>query len=186
MRRILIGQILLIICCIFYILWWYRGYRPGVTVSRVGGLNGVLLLMTVAFGLVGAVMSMGAVPELYPAKINPLHLLPAGAAMYILLLLITKMVFHRVVTTELILIVLWTVLELAVINKVNAGGYLSDNHFLFMAIVIAAVFILDIILYVEYYRMEEMKAFYAAMVPLIAAAVTMGMITVLMLNGNRS
>ena len=43
----------------------------------------------------------------------------------------------------------------------------------------------DIFLYVEYYRMEEMKAFYAAMVPLIAAAVTMGALAVLMLNNQR-
>ena len=59
MRRVIIGQILLIICCVFYILWWYRGYRPGVTVNRVGGLNGMLLLMTAAFGLavIAAVLS---------------------------------------------------------------------------------------------------------------------------------
>ena len=55
-----------------------------------------------------------------------------------------------------------------------------------MAIVIIAVFILDIILYVAYYRMEEMRAFYAAMVPLIAAAVTSGMLVILVMNGNRS
>lgn len=138
----------------------------------------MLLLMTAAFGLVGVVMSTGAVPESYPAKINPLYLIPAGALAYVMLLLITRLVFHRVVTTELILIVLWTVLELAVINKLNSGEYLSDKLFLFMAIVIIAVFIADIILYVAYYRMEEMKAFYAAMAPLIAAAVTMGILAV--------
>ena len=153
MRRILIGQVSLIICCMFYILWWYRGYRPGATVDRIGGLNGMLLLMTAAF---------------------------------VMLLLITRTVFHRVVTTELILIVLWAVLETAVINKLNAGGFLSDKLFLFMAIVIIAVFILDIVLYVAYYRMEEMRAFYAAMVPLIAAAVTSGMLVILVMNGNRS
>ena len=93
--------------------------------------------------------------------------------MYVMLLLITRTVFHRVVTTELILIVLWAVLEIAVINKLNAGGFLSDKRFIFMAIVIIAVFILDIVLYVAYYRMEEMKAFYAAMVPLITEAAAM-------------
>ena len=143
MRRILIGQVSLIICCILYILWWYRGYRPGTTVDRIGGLNGMLLL-------------------------------------------ITRTLFHRVVTTELILIVLWAVLEIAVINKLNAGGILSDKLFLFMTIVIIAVFILDIVLYVAYYRMEEMRAFYAAMVPLIVAAVTSGMLVILVMNGNRS
>ena len=187
MRRILIGQVSLIICCTLYILWWYIGYRPGTTVDRIGGLNGMLLLMTAAFGLAGVIMSTGTVPELYPAKIDPLYLIPAGVLMYAMLLLITRTVFHRVVTTELILIVLWAVLEIAVINKLNAGGFLSDKlFFFFMAIVIIAVFILDIVLYVAYYRMEEMRAFYAAMVPLIAAAVTSGMLVILVMNGNRS
>ena len=146
----------------------------------------MLLLMTAAFGLVGVIMSTGTVPELYPAKIDPLYLIPAGVLMYAMLLLITRTVFHRVVTTELILIVLWAVLEIAVINKLNAGGFLSDKLFLLMAFVIIAVFITDIVLYVAYYRMEEMRAFYAAMVPLIAAAVTSGMLVILVMNGNRS
>ena len=140
MRRILIGQVSLIICCTLYILWWYRGYRPGTTVDRIGGLNGMLLLMTAAFGLAGVIMSAGTVPELYPAKIDSLYLIPAGVVMYVMLLLITRTVFHRVVTTELILIVLWAVLEIAVINKLNAGGFLSDKLFLLMAFVIIAVF----------------------------------------------
>ena len=46
MKRIIIGQIMIIICCLFYLVWWCRGYRPGVVVSRTGGVNGVLLLIT--------------------------------------------------------------------------------------------------------------------------------------------
>ena len=48
MRKVLTGQILLILCCVFYLIWWYRGYRPGVSVDRAHGLNGVLLLITEA------------------------------------------------------------------------------------------------------------------------------------------
>ena len=46
-------QILLILCCAFYLIWWYRGYRPGVPADRVQGLNGVLLLITAAHGITG-------------------------------------------------------------------------------------------------------------------------------------
>ena len=38
------GQLLLILCCIVYLIWWYRGFRPNTNVSRVGGVNGILLL----------------------------------------------------------------------------------------------------------------------------------------------
>ena len=68
MRRIITGQVLLIICCILYMVWWYRCYRPGEAVNRIGGANGMLLL-------------------------------------------ITRFAFNRIVTTELILIVGWTILD---------------------------------------------------------------------------
>ena len=58
MKKILAGQVLLILCCAFYLIWWYRGYRPGVSADRVGGLNGVLLLITAALGITGMLCSL--------------------------------------------------------------------------------------------------------------------------------
>lgn len=176
MRRIIIGQVFLIICCAFYLIWWYRGYRPGVSVSRGSGVNGILLLVTAGFGIAGIVFSLMPIPETNGPKIRPVVILIAGIAGYILLLLITRFAFQRVVTTELFLIVGWTMLEMTVINRLNAAGFLPDKGFNIMCAVIAAAFIVSIVLYVAYYRMEEMKAFYAAMVPLITEAVSMGVL----------
>jgi hypothetical protein len=104
---------------------------------------------------------------------NPAMIIIAGIIAYIALLLITKLIFHRVVTAELLLITAWTTLELSVINTLNAAGGLSDTRFCIMIAVILAAFIISMILYVAYYRMEEMKAFYAAMVPLVTEAAAM-------------
>ena len=41
---------------------------------------------------------------------------------------------------------------------------------------ITAAFLISIVLYVAYYRMEEMMAFYAAMVPLVTEGLAMGAI----------
>ena len=183
MRRILTGQVLLIICCIFYMIWWYRCYRPGEAVNRIGGANGILLLSTAAFGIAGVVLSLTSVAMITPPKIGAAWILAAGIAAYVLLLLITRYAFHRVVTTELILIVGWTMLEIAVICHLNAAGGLSDRGFSIMCAVIAVAFIVSIILYMAYYRMEEMKAFYAAMVPLVSAAVSMGLLIVVHSTG---
>lgn len=114
MRQILVGQALLVMCCIFYLIWWYRGFRPGVIVNRVGGVNGLLLLITA--------------------------------------------------------------LEIVVINRLNAAGVLTDGRFLFMCFVIAAAFLISMILYVAYYKMEEMSAFYAAMIPLITEGTVMAVL----------
>ena len=58
MNRTITGQILLILCCVVYLVWWYRGFRPGVTVNRVSGVNGVLLLVTAVLGLAGVAFSL--------------------------------------------------------------------------------------------------------------------------------
>ena len=55
-------------------------------------------------------------------------------------------------------------------------GVLSDGQFLCMCLVIAAAFIISMILYVAYYKMEEMKAFYAAMVPLVTEGLSMAVL----------
>jgi hypothetical protein len=45
--------------------------------------------------------------------------------------------------------------------------------FFAITVIIAIAFLIGIVLYVAYYRMEEMKAFYAAMVPLVVDAAAM-------------
>ena len=182
MRRIVIGQGSLIICCILYLIWWCRGYRPGVNASRLGGINGVLLLATAAFGIAGIALSLMPLPLTAAPKLRPTVILIAGIAGYLALVLITRFAFHRIVTTELFLIVGWTILEMTVISRLNAFGGLSGTGFAVMCAVIAAAFVLSIVLYVAYYRMEGMKAFYLAMVPLITEALAMAVLVGMLLS----
>ena len=170
-KQVLTGQILLILCCVVYLDWWYRGFRPGVYVSRAGGVNGILLLITAALGMTGIIFSLMPVQYVAEPIFSQLSIIIFGIAAYILLLAVTKWGFHRIVTTELILIVGWTTLEMAVVNKLYAAGAMSYGGLLLTLIVIAAAFLISIVLYVAYYRMEEMKAFYAAMVPLVTEAI---------------
>ena len=183
MKQIITGQILLIFCCIVYLVWWYRGFRPGVYVSRIGGMNGILLLITAGLGLAGGVLSLLPIPTVRDYWISPSSIAVIGVAAYIVLLLVTDFLFHRMVTTELILIVGWTMLKLVVAGRLYAAGALENGSFLAVCMVIAAAFLISIVLYVAYYRMEEMKAFYAAMVPLVTEAVTMGVLVGIVIAG---
>ena len=182
MKRILIGQILLIICCLFYLIWWYRGYRPGVVVSRTGGVNGALLFMTAAFGIAGLICSLTRVQTTVAYKVSPMLIVIGGIALYFALFLITRFVFQRVVTTELFLIVGWIIQEMTVINRLYAAGILTDRRFLIICVVIIVAFVISIILYVAYYRMEKMSAFYAAMIPLITEAAAMAVLAVVVMT----
>lgn len=85
-------------------------------------------------------------------------------------------------TTELFLITGWTMLEVAVVNKLNAAENISLTEMLVMLAVIVVAFLISMILYVAYYRMDEMKAFYAAMVPLVTEGATMVLLVGMMLR----
>lgn len=183
MKRILLGQILLIICCILYLVWWYRGYRPGISVSRISGVNGALLFATAAFGVAGLICSLTRVQTRIEYKISPMLIVIGGIALYFALMLITRFAFQRIVTTELFLIVGWIMLEMTVINRLYAAEILTNGKFWIMCAVIALAFAVSIILYAAYYRMEEMRAFYAAMVPLITEAAAMAVLTVVIITG---
>ena len=183
MNRLISGQCLLVLCCVFYLVWWYRGFRPGTTVNRVGGVNGMLLLLTAVLGLAGIALSLMPITEAEARlRISPAYIIFGGIMIYAILLLVTKYAFHRIVTSELLLIVVWTMLETAVVNWLNSAGYLTGYRLAFMAIVLMTAFVISIILYVADYRMEEMKAFYAAMFPLVTEAAVMIVLVVFLLT----
>lgn len=176
MKKILAGQAILILCCAVYLVWWYRGYRPGMSVNRLGGLNGVLLRITVGLGIAGLVLSLWRIEAIRAFVLSPGLIAAAGIAAYFALLLLTRYAFGRIVTTELLLIVGWTTLETSVLSRLYAAEALSGRGFAFLCAVIGAAFVLSMVLYVAYYRMEAMKAFYAAMIPLLTEAAAMAVL----------
>lgn len=173
MKTIITGQILLILCCIVYLIWWYRGFRPGIYVSRAGGVNGALLLIMMVLGFAGVVFSLMPAEKIREPLLSQVMIVICGIAAYFILLVVTKVFFNRVVTTELFLIVGWTMLETIVADRLYAIGSLGGKSFSAIIVIIAAAFLIGIVLYVAYYRMEEMRAFYAAMVPLVVDAIAM-------------
>lgn len=173
---VVIGQILLIVCCVFYLIWWSFSYRPGEVVNRVSGFRGILFLTTILAGIAGLFLSFFGMRLMDAAstKLSGTAIALAGFAAYFILFFITRYGLGRPVTTELVLIVGWTVLEIELLNHLNGAGVLGDRGFMYSGLIIAAAFLLSIILYVLYYRLEENTAFYAAMVPLISEGVSMG------------
>ena len=103
MRHIITGQILLIVCCIFYMIWWYRGFRPNVEADRMGGLNGVLLLITAVLGVAGILFSLMPTPETAGTKYGQMYIIIGGIAAYIILMMVTKYAFNRIVLIGMLL-----------------------------------------------------------------------------------
>ena len=172
-NKIIIGQIFLILCCIVYLIWWYCSFKPGENVKRISGVNGLLLLITFALGIIGIAYSISSINLVRNHIINTSSLPIIGIISYIILFVITRFFFNRIVTTELFLITFWTIFEIYVADKIYAMGNIGKYRFITECIIIAFAFIISIILYVAYYNMDEWKAFYTAMIPLITEGVAM-------------
>ena len=91
---------------------------------------------------------------------------------YIGLCFITGKQFHRPVTTELLLITGWLILKACTINTLAASGE-PAGHLIAISMLTLAAWIVSMVLYMLYYKMEPAKAYYAAMVPLIAIGISM-------------
>ena len=75
-------------------------------------------------------------------------------------------------------------MEMVVITRLDAAGLLGRSGFFVLCLVVAVAVVISMVLYVAYYRMEEMKAFYAAMVPLVTEGLAM-IILIAMVAMNR-
>ena len=180
--QIVAGNVLLVICCIFYLLWWIIAFKPEGAIK--GMRSGWLLLPAAAFG-VGAIILLVRsfhLPEGSIPLFKNMWIVAFGVVIYIALLVLTSIVFHRVVTTELILIVGWVVLAICEINTLFVFGR-ADRVSAWALIVIAFIAgIVSFICYMKYYDLDARKGWVCGMIPLILVMVMMLALTAVALK----
>lgn len=164
------GNLLLLICILFYLAWWIVSFRPN---SSSGGPSGTFFILS-AFvaGITAVVLTTGGISALSQDSVgSPVKLILLGAvALFFVLLLVTTVVFHRVVTSELLLIHAWAAMELSAIAALFVSGHLSPGLTGFLTVLAGIAFIVSIICYVLYYRLDETASYRVGMIPLISAA----------------
>jgi len=101
-------------------------------------------------------------------------ILMVGAVAYLLLLGVTAGLLGRKPTSELLLIVLWAVMETAVVHALYAADFLQA--YTIPAVIIIGATILGLVAYLLYYEIDEQSAYYWGMVPLITDAAAMAAI----------
>lgn len=140
------------------------------------GVGTVLLLITAAFGMTGIAIDVTAMiqSDTEGGFIPGIAILIAGITVYILLLFGTKIFLHRVVTTELILIVGWTMLEVAVANSAFGYGVFKGSDVLVFLTIVALAAVSSLVLYLMYYTVKQATGYIFGMIPLITEAITMG------------
>jgi hypothetical protein len=172
-REILAGNLLLLLCSLFYLIWWVIAYRPNsYGKSATGGLYLIVALITGIAAI--AVLSYG-INSLAPYSNGlPVKFILIGVGvMYFAVLAISTLVLHRIVTSELILIHIWMALQLSVVTVLYGTGRFGVGSTVTMTILVAIATIVGLICYVLYYRLDETASYWTGMIPLITSALVL-------------
>lgn len=180
--KFLDGNVMLLICIIFYLAWWVVTFKPGKTYRARQGffiavafIAGILSILYISAGIV----EFGQDPWILPAK----FILIGAVLFFLTLLAITTKAFHRQLTSELIIIHIWAVLEIAMIDILYSHANIS--HFVvwtyagFVAISIVA----SLFCYVVYYSLCEEARYKTGMIPLALAGLCAIVMVLILLAG---
>lgn len=182
-RQIFFGNLLLVICCAFYLAWWLLAFKP---VNPIKGMKtGWLLIPAFAAGVAAVVFAargLGAVsanPGLFPSG----WILWGGILAYVVLLAITRFLLHRPVTTELFLIVGWAMLALSEVSALLGGGAFSHGIAIRFVTIVVVSTVISLICYTLYYNLSAAAGFIDGMVPLLMSALVTAGIDLALLKG---
>lgn len=182
-KQIFRSNILLIICCIFYLVWWLLAFSPvgAIKSMKTGWLlipafaTGVFAIYLAIKGILSASSASNCV-TLFPSGL----LLWGGIALYFILMAVTFILFKRPVTTELLLIVGWAVMALSEINALYGIGLFSHKLAISFVVVVGIAMLVSLVCYILYYNLDEYAGYYDGMVPLLMTALVMAGISVAM------
>ncbi|HML37771.1 MAG TPA: hypothetical protein PKA19_10180 [Bacillota bacterium] len=179
-KQIFWGNALLVVCCAFYLAWWLLAFKPNGAIS--GMRTGWLLIPALAAGLAAVILAVTGIlsasveKTLFPGG----FLLWGGIAVFLVLPVVTQVIFKRPLTTELILIVGWAVLAFSEINALYGSGRFSYRMAIIFAVVIGVAMLVSLVCYVLYYNLGAVAGYFDGMVPLLMAALVMAGISVAM------
>ena len=173
--RIFGGNLLLLITILFYMAWWTVVFRPERTGMARGA--GTLIALAVLTGAAAVTIKFSGILLLSDAEAGTqvLYILLGALALYLFLLALTRIVFQRPVTAELLLIILWAGLELSAVAALKGSGRLDTGQSSFLTVLLALATGVGIVCYVLYYRLDEVSGFWNGLIPLIVDA---GVVTV--------
>lgn len=167
------GNILMILCSLFYLAWWIVAFKPTGTANAAKTY--ILFIFAALSGLAGLFFMIHGINTVKKST----ELLPGGKIVlvgliaYVILFLITYFLLKRQVTTELLLIVGWAVLEISVINVYYGINVLGFKASVLWMIFIGIAVLISMYCYLLYYHMDKETGYIDGMIPLITVAIVM-------------
>lgn len=177
---IVIGEVLLVVCSLCYLVWWTVAFRPSARTPPGGGL---FLTGAVLGGLGGLVLLAVGIAALLPQASSAAlrATIVGGVVVGALLLYLTSSVAHRPVTTELPLIVVWATVQLAAGITLWTAGVLRAPASSAWIVATAIATLVGLVCYLIFYRLDPIPAYWIGMVPLavdgVVAAILAAIVT---------
>jgi hypothetical protein len=166
------GNLLMFVAIVFYIVWWTTS-KGDITAAGTGFFIAATLFTGVA---AIAVISLGIASLSGDCKGFPgIYILTGSVVLFIMLLAVTKIAFHRDVTSELFFIIIWAALEWATIAVLHGCGRFGMKLALMLATLVALATVAGVICYILHYTLDENARFWNGLIPLI---VDEGVVTV--------
>lgn len=166
------GNLLLFICSVFYLVWWVVSFR---TNSSGGSADLFCIMAALISGFVAIVLLAAGIHSLsHHSDSLPVRFILIGiAVLFIVLLMVTTSVFHRPPTSELMIIHIWTALELSAVIVLYGTGRWGSGRTAILTILVAITAIAGLICYMLYYHLTGMQSYWDGMIPLIMDAFVM-------------
>ncbi|MDJ1121927.1 hypothetical protein QJ043_07575 [Olsenella sp. YH-ols2217] len=168
-------------CSAFYLVWWILFFLPGAA-KPTGALwwfGAGCLVIAAVLGVVGIARGMGTVAELEPlmARGVPTWAIWAECvALYVALAAISTRLWHRPITTELLLFVGWLGYALCLLDVAWGCGVVSGATAAGLLVMVAAVWVCCFVCYLLYYKLAPWPSFIDGAVPLVAVGVASAII----------
>lgn len=182
LKQIYIGNVLLIVCCFFYLAWWILAFRPNhETTGQVGWLllpAAIAGISAFIFIIQGSLANPGTEKK---EILTGIQILLIGIGTYFFLFVLTNVIFHRIVTTELMLIVGWTMVTIAELNALYRLDMFSAKMVLCWMGISLGVAMISLVCYILYYTLNKFVRYLDGMIPLGLIAIVMFGITLFML-----
>lgn len=176
MKELLYGNRSMIACVCCYLAWWIITFRPP---APKGSLMGSVFLLGAFLSGVGGIFLIvhGIINMTDKPAVNsfiPVWIIPVlGIIAYMVLLFVSANLFHRQVTSELFIIVGWTVLELCLVGTLYRYGAIGRGNLVAYITGIIIVAVVSMVCYLLYYDLEYVKGYIDGMIPLILTGIMM-------------
>lgn len=173
------GHALLFACAVFYLAWWTVFFRD-VDNKPKGALRAIgiaCIVIAAIAGVAAVVVTVVALVQM-PMAIPPFFILAVAVVLYLVLMVGTRWLAKRSVTTELALIVGWMALEVSTVNGIASLHAITGASFIMLVLVLGVAFIVNVVCYTLYYALEGRAAFIDGCIPLAIVGIISALLAV--------